>query len=230
MASKRYKEAYKKTDPSKKYLLDEALKYVLESCTAKFDETIEACVRLGVDPKQSDQQVRGAVKLPHGLGREVKVLVFAKGEKEEEAKKAGADYVGDEYIEKIKKGWLDFDRVISTPDMMSVVSQVAKVLGPKGLMPNLKVGTVTNNITQAVQDEKKGKLAYRVEKAGIVHGVIGKKSMGEEKLKENYLSFLASLMKKKPSSSKGIYLKGITLSGTMGSGVNLDIANSQSLL
>lgn len=228
---KRLKAVREKIDRSKSYALDEAFKLVEECATAKFDETVDVSVRLGVDPKQSDQQVRGAVSLPNGLGKEVKVLVFAKGPKEKEAKDAGADYVGaDDLVEKIKGGWLDFDKAIATPDMMATVAKVAKVLGPRGLMPNPKVGTVTMNVTDAVTAEKKGKLSFRVEKAGIIHAGIGKKSMGAQKLKENFVSFLGALMKAKPSSSKGVYLKGINVSSTMGAGITVDVSNAQASL
>ena len=228
---KRLKSLKEKVDRTKTYNVTEALSLVLDTSTAKFDESIEVSVKLGVDPKQSDQQVRGAVALPHGLGKEVRVLVFAKGPKEAEAKEAGADFVGaDDLVEKIKEGWLDFDKVIATPDMMATVSKVAKILGPRGLMPNPKVGTVTMNVAQTVATEKKGKLAYRVEKAGIVHAVIGRKSMGQEKLKDNYVTFMSAISKAKPASSKGVYLRGISMSSTMGPGIFVDITNTQGML
>jgi len=220
---KRLKNARKLVDPAKKYLIADAFKSVVQSATAKFDESIEVAVRLGVDPKQGDQQVRGAIALPHGLGKSVRVVVFAKGPKEAEAKNAGADFVGsDDLVAKINEGWLDFDKCIATPDMMATVSKVAKVLGPRGLMPNPKVGTVTMNVGEAVSAEKKGKLDYRVDKAGIVHAMIGKKSMGETKLKDNFQVLMGSIVKAKPSASKGIYLRSITLSSTMGPGVKVD--------
>jgi large subunit ribosomal protein L1 len=197
---------------------------VVNTATAKFDEAIDVAVVLGVDPKQSDQQVRGAVDLPHGAGKVVRVIVFAKGPKEEEAKSAGADFVGsDELVTKILGGWLDFDKAIATPDMMATVSKVAKVLGPRGLMPNPKVGTVTMNVAAAVAAEKKGKLDFRVDKAAIVHAVIGRKSMGPEKLKDNFSAFMAALMKAKPNTSKGNYLRSVTVSSTMGPGVKMDL-------
>lgn len=228
---KRLKAVRENVDRAKSYSLEEAFQLVESGATAKFDETIDVSVRLGVDPKQSDQQVRGAISLPNGLGKEVKVLVFAKGPKEKEAKEAGADYVGaDDLVEKIKGGWLDFDKAIATPDMMATVAKVAKVLGPRGLMPNPKVGTVTMNVTDAVSAEKKGKLSFRVEKAGIIHVGIGKKSMGVQKLKENFVSFLGAIVKAKPSSSKGVYLRGINLSSTMGAGIRVDVANAQASL
>jgi large subunit ribosomal protein L1 len=223
MANKRFKAASKKVDSTKKYTVDEAFKMVVESATAKFDETIDVALRLGIDPKQSDQQVRGAVALPHGLGKNVKVVVFAKGPKEAEAKNAGADFVGaDDLVAKIQGGWLDFDKCIATPDMMATVSKVAKILGPRGLMPNPKVGTVTMNVGDAVTAEKKGKLDFRVDKAGIVHAGVGKKSMGDTKLRENFLTLLGAIVKAKPASSKGIYLRTISVASTMGPGVKVD--------
>jgi large subunit ribosomal protein L1 len=223
MANKRFKAAAKKIDSTKKYTVEEAFKMVVENATAKFDETIDVALRLGIDPKQSDQQVRGAIALPHGLGKNVKVVVFAKGPKEAEAKNAGADFVGaDDLVAKIQGGWLDFDKCIATPDMMATVSKVAKILGPRGLMPNPKVGTVTMNVGEAVSAEKKGKLDFRVDKAGIVHAGIGKKSMGDTKLRENFLTLLGAIVKAKPASSKGIYLKSIAVSSTMGPGMKLD--------
>lgn len=228
---KRLKAQNEKVDRNESYDVEKALGLVLETATAKFDESIDVSVKLGVDTKQNDQQVRGAVELPHGLGKEVRVIVFAKGPKEEEAKSAGADFVGaDELVEKIKGGWLDFDKAIATPDMMATVSKVAKILGPRGLMPNPKVGTVTMNVSQAVSTEKKGKLAYRAEKAGLVHATIGKKSMGAEKLKDNYVAFLGALMKAKPASSKGVYLQKINMASTMGPGVRVDVSNTQGML
>lgn len=225
---KRLKATREKVERLKKYGKSEAVDLVLDNCNAKFDETIEVAVRLGVDPKQSDQQVRGAVALPHGLGKPVRVLVFAKGLKEAEAKEAGADFVGsDEIVDKIKDGWLDFDKAIASPDMMATVSKVAKILGPRGLMPNPKVGTVTMNIKQAVEAEKKGKLSFRVDKAGIVHAGIGRKSMGAASLKDNLNTFLSALVKAKPASSKGVYLRGISMTSTMGPGVKVDVTNAQ---
>lgn len=223
MKNKRFKAAATKIDSVKKYTVEEAFKVVVESATAKFDETIDVALRLGVDPKQSDQQVRGAIALPHGLGRTVKVIVFAKGPKEAEAKNAGADFVGaDDLVAKIQGGWLDFDKCIATPDMMATVSKVAKILGPRGLMPNPKVGTVTMNVGEAVTAEKKGKLDFRVDKAGIIHAGIGKKSMGDTKLRENFLTLLGAIMKAKPSASKGIYLRTVSVASTMGPGVKMD--------
>lgn len=228
---KRYKNLAAKVDPKTRYTVDEAMKLVVETAGAKFDESIDVAVNLGVDPKQSDQQVRGAVALPHGLGKQVRVVVFAKGAKEAEAKEAGADYVGaDDLVEKILGGWLEFDKCLATPDMMATVSKVAKILGPRGLMPNPKVGTVTMNVGQAVSTEKKGKLAFRVEKAGIVQASIGKKSMGPDKLKDNFLAMMGAIMKAKPATSKGVYLQAITVASTMGPGIKLDVANAQALV
>ncbi len=223
MAGKRFKNAAKKINNEKIYGVEEAFKLVVESATAKFDESIDVALRLGVDPKQGDQQVRGAIALPHGLGKNVRVVVFAKGPKEAEAKAAGADFVGaDDLVAKITGGWLDFDKAIATPDMMATVSKVAKILGPRGLMPNPKVGTVTMNVGEAVASEKKGKLDFRVDKAGIVHAGIGRKSMGEVKLKENFMTLMGAVVKAKPSASKGIYLRTITVASTMGPGVKVD--------
>ncbi|GIW42853.1 MAG: 50S ribosomal protein L1 [Candidatus Binatia bacterium] len=223
--SKRYREIAAKVDRLRRYDLDEALNLALETANAKFDETIEMAVRLGVDPRQADQNVRGTVLLPHGTGKPVRVLVFAKGEKEREAKDAGADYVGGEELAKrIAEGWLDFDRVVATPDMMSVVGRIAKILGPRGLMPNPKAGTVTFEVGKAVSELKAGKVEYRVDKAGIVHVPIGKKSFGLEKLRENALAVLASLLRAKPASAKGTYIQSIAISATMGPGVKVDPA------
>ena len=228
--TKKMKELSEQVDRHAKYSVDEALELVMNGKPAKFDESIDFALRLGVDPKQSDQQVRGAVALPNGLGKEVRVVVFAKGPKEQEAKDAGADHVGaDDLVEKIQGGWLDFDKVLATPDMMVTVSKVAKVLGPRGLMPNPKVGTVTMNIGAAVESEKKGKLSFRVEKNGIVHASIGRKSMGTEKIKENFKAFMSTIVKAKPSSSKGVYLKNIAVSSTMGVGVKVDPADASAL-
>jgi large subunit ribosomal protein L1 len=228
--TKREKTTKAKFDRSKTYSVADAVKLAVETATAKFDESIDVAVKLGVDPSQSDQQVRGAIALPNGLGKAVKVAVFAKGPKEQEAKDAGADIVGaDDLAQKILSGWMDFDRCIATPDMMATVSKVAKILGPRGLMPNPKVGTVTMSVGQAVAAEKKGKLAFRVEKAGIVHATIGRKSMGVDKLRENFNVFMGAILKAKPASSKGIYLQSITMASTMGPGVKVDITSAQAV-
>jgi large subunit ribosomal protein L1 len=223
MAGKKFTASAKKVDATKKYSFEDGVELAVETAPAKFDESIDVAVRLGIDPKQSDQQVRGAIALPHGLGKNVRVVVFAKGPKENEAKAAGADYVGaEDLVEKINGGWLDFDKCIASPDMMATVSKVAKVLGPRGLMPNPKVGTVTMNVGEAVTAEKKGKLDFRVDKAGIVHVSIGRKSMGAQKLKDNFDAFVAAIVKAKPATSKGIYLKSMTVASTMGPGIKLD--------
>lgn len=223
MSGKKFKAAATKVDSAKKYSFADGLKLAVDTAPAKFDESVDVAVRLGIDPKQSDQQVRGAIALPHGLGKNVRVVVFAKGPKEADAKNAGADYVGaDDLVEKINGGWLDFDKCIATPDMMATVSKVAKVLGPRGLMPNPKVGTVTMNVGEAVTAEKKGKLDFRVDKSGIVHVSIGRKSMGAAKLKDNFDAFMGAIVKAKPSTSKGTYLKSIFTASTMGPSIRLD--------
>lgn len=228
--SKRLKMALSQVDRQKKYTPLEALNMIVTGThTVKFDESIDLSLRLGVNPKQSDQQVRGAVSLPHGLGKDIRILVFAKGEKEKEAKDAGATYVGDEeFIHKIKEGWLEFDKVISTPDLMPMVSQVAKILGPRGLMPNPKMGTVTQDIAKAVQAEKKGKLAFRIDKNSIVHASFGRKSLGSDKLKDNLLAILVAIIKAKPATSKGVYLRKLSISSTMGVSFPLDLSKTQS--
>ena len=221
--SKRYLELKKKIDTAERYSVQEAIDIVVASGSAKFDETVNAAIRLGVNPAHADQMVRGAVALPNGLGKKVMVLVFAKGDKEKEAVDAGADFVGaDELVEKIKGGWLEFDRVIATPDMMGSVGKLGKILGPRGLMPNPKVGTVTFDIANAVSELKAGRVEFRVEKAGIIHCPVGKVSFGAEKLKENFMALLETVVKLKPSSSKGIYLRSISLSSAMGPAVKVD--------
>ncbi|MDD4091302.1 MAG: 50S ribosomal protein L1 [Smithellaceae bacterium] len=220
---KRIIAAKKKVEPTRRYTLKEATEMVVSMAGVKFDETVDAAVRLGVNPAHADQMVRGSVVLPNGLGKTVRVLVFAKGEKEKEALDAGADLVGnEEIIEKIKGGWLEFDRVIATPDMMGSVGKIAKILGPRGLMPNPKVGTVTFDIANAVRELKAGKVEFRVEKAGIVHSPVGKVSFGAEKLHENITALLETIIKLKPASSKGTYIKSIAISSTMGAGVKID--------
>lgn len=222
-AGKKYEQAKEKIDQTKRYDLEEALVAVREAAYAKFDESVDIAVKLGVNPKKSDQVVRGSVVLPHGTGKKVKILAFAKGDKEKEALETGVDYAGgEELIEKIKGGWLDFDRVIATPDMMGSVGKVGKILGPRGLMPNPKTGTVTFDIAQVVNDIKKGKIDFRVDKTGIVHAAIGKLSFTTENLKENAVAFLETLVRLKPTSSKGQYIKGVAVSSTMGIGIRLD--------
>jgi large subunit ribosomal protein L1 len=216
-------EAKKKVDRLKRYPVDEALKLVKELAYAGFDESIEVAIRLGVDARKTDQQIRGSVVLPHGTGKELKVLVFAKGDKEVEAREAGADFVGgDEMVEKVQGGWLEFDKAVATPDMMGQVGKLGRVLGPRGLMPNPKVGTVTFEVAHAVKEIKAGKVEYRTEKTGIVHAAIGRRSFEENSLEENLRAFLETIIKAKPAASKGQYLKSITLSSTMGPGVKLE--------
>ena len=214
---KKYAEAAKLFDKQKQYDVAEAIDILKKMDTAKFDETVELAVNLNVDPKYADQQVRGALVLPHGIGKSKTVLVFAQGDKEKEALAAGADYVGaDDLVEKIKGGWLDFDVAIATPNMMGKVGRLGKILGPKGLMPNPKVGTVTMDVTKAVSESKAGKVEYRVDKTAIVHCPIGKKSFGTEKLKQNFNALMDALVKAKPSAAKGQYLKSVSVSSTMG--------------
>ena len=222
---KKLKEALAKVDRAKSYPLQDGINLVKSNTFTKFDETVDVAVRLGVDPRHADQMVRGAVVLPNGLGKDVRVLVFAKGEKEKEARDAGADYVGaEDLVAKIQEGWFDFDTAIATPDMMGVVGKIGKLLGPRGLMPNPKVGTVTFDLARAVKESKSGKVEFRVEKAGIVHAPVGKVSFEGEKLKENILALLDALVKAKPSAAKGTYMKKITISSTMGPGVRLDVS------
>jgi len=212
-------------DRSRKYSVEEAASLVKKAKFAKFDETVDIAVRLGVNPKHADQMVRGAIVLPHGTGQAVRVLVFARGEKDREAREAGADFVGaDDMVAKVNEGFMDFDRVIATPDMMGSVGKLGRVLGPRGLMPNPKVGTVTFDVGTAVREAKGGKVEYRVEKAGIVHARIGKSSFEEKAIAENALAIIQALVKAKPSTAKGTYLKSITLSSTMGPGVRVDPA------
>lgn len=221
---KNYQDAMKLVDRTKLYDTLDAIELVQQTAKAKFDETIELSVRLGVDPRHADQQVRGAVVLPHGTGKTRRVLVIAKGEKQKEAEDAGADFVGgDEMVAKIQtEGWLDFDVVVATPDMMGVVGRIGRVLGPKGLMPNPKSGTVTFDVTKAVNEIKAGKVEYRVDKASIVHVPIGKASFGTEKLRENFSAILEALIKAKPAAAKGKYLKTVTVSSTMGPGIKIN--------
>jgi large subunit ribosomal protein L1 len=210
-------------DRAKKFSVDEAVSLVKKAKFAKFDETVDIAVRLGVNPKHADQMVRGAIVLPHGTGQAVRVLVFAKGEKEREAREAGADFSGsDDMVAKVSEGFMDFDRVIATPDMMGAVGKLGRILGPRGLMPNPKVGTVTFDVGNAVKEAKGGKIEYRVEKAGIVHARIGKSSFSEQALAENASALIGALVKQKPSTAKGTYLRSITVSSTMGPGVKID--------
>lgn len=221
---KNYIESAKLIDRNELYGVDEALDLAVKTAKAKFDETIELHVRLGVDPRHADQQVRGAVVLPNGTGKEVRVLVFAKGEKAQEAKDAGADYVGDtDYVDKIQnENWFDFDVVVATPDMMGVIGRLGRVLGPKGLMPNPKSGTVTFEVGKALEEIKAGKVEYRLDKAAIIHVPIGKKSFGPEKLVENFRAVMDAVVKARPAAAKGQYIKSISVSATMGPGIKIN--------
>lgn len=222
---KSYRAALAKVDRAQRYLLEDGLRLLRDTARAKFDETVEMAIRLGVDPRQADQNVRGTVSLPHGMGKAVRVLAFAKGEKEKEAQEAGADFVGsDELIKKIAEGWFDFDKAVATPDMMAAVGRIGKVLGPRGLMPNPKTGTVTIEIGKAVKEIKAGKLEFRVDKAGIVHVPVGKASFDAEKLIDNARAVLTSILRAKPASAKGNYVRGVTVSTTMGPGIKLDLS------
>jgi large subunit ribosomal protein L1 len=228
---KKYSENRGKINPEVRYELEEGIKLATELSYARFDETVDVAIRLGVDPRHADQMVRGAVLLPHGTGKEVKIVVFAKGEKEKESKEAGADYVGgEELISKISQGWLEFDKAIATPDVMGMVAKLGKILGPRGLMPNPKVGTVTFDVARAIQEIKAGKVEFRVEKAGIIHVPAGKVSFGINKLLENIKALLETIIKLKPASSKGTYLRGIAISTTMGPGIKIDHHQVRNLL
>ena len=221
---KKYQEALKKLDADKLYDPLDAIKLIKEIASAKFDETVEVAVNLNVDTRHADQQIRGAVVLPHGTGKTKTVLVFAKGEKAKEAEQAGADYVGDEdLVQRIQNGWMDFDVAIATPDMMPLVGKLGRVLGPRGLMPNPKVGTVTMDVGRAVKESKGGKVNYRTDKAGVVHVPVGKVSFDPEKLYENFKTLMDTLLKAKPETVKGTYMKNIVLSSTMGPGVKVDL-------
>jgi large subunit ribosomal protein L1 len=223
---KKYLKALEQVDRRKRYSLDEAISLMKKLKYTKFDETADASFRLNVDPKNADQNIKGSVVLPHGLGKQFKVLVFAKGEKEKEAKEAGADYVGSEdLVKKIQEGWLDFDKVIATPDMMGVVKNIGKILGPKGLMPNPKLGTVTMDVAKAVKDAKAGKADFKVDKQGIVHTVFGKTSFDENKLKENFLAIFETIVRMRPPTVKGQYIKSVAISSTMGPGFKLDLSH-----
>ena len=228
---KKFQGAKSKVDPLMRYTFEEAVRGAIESSFVKFDETVDIAVKLGVDPRHADQMVRGSIILPNGIGKEVKVLVFAKGEKEKEAQDAGADFVGnDDLIEQIKGGWFGFDKAVATPDVMGTVGKIGKMLGPRGLMPNAKTGTVTFDVAKAVNELKAGKIDYRVEKAGIVHAPMGKVSFGPEKILENMTAFLDSVVRNKPSSSKGTYIRSIGVSTTMGPGFKIDPAYVKDLL
>jgi large subunit ribosomal protein L1 len=228
---KRYREAAAKVDRNRRYPFSEAVELALQTASSKFDETLDAAVALGVNPRHADQMVRGAVVLPHGLGKTVRVLVFAKGEKEREALEAGADYVGaEDLIERIKGGWLEFDKAVATPDLMGQVGKIGKILGPRGLMPNVKVGTVTFEVAKAVNELKGGKVEFRVDRAGVIHAAVGKASFGADKLLQNLASLMEVLVRLKPATSKGAYMKGIYLSTTMGPGIPVDSSDVKNLL
>jgi len=223
---KRYVEAEKKIDRTRQYSLKDAIELVKQCAYARFDETVDMAINLGIDPKKSDQQVRGSVVLPHGLGKKVRVLVFAKGEKAKEAEKAGADYVGaEDLVQKIQEGWIDFDKAIATPDLMGMVGKLGKILGPRGLMPNPKTGTVTFELEKAIKEAMSGKVDYKTEKGGVVHVSIGKVSFETEKLVDNARAVIDSIIKAKPSSSKGRYLKDLYISSTMGIGIPIDVSS-----
>ena len=228
MAGKKYQTAAKTIDREKRYPLEDAIKMVADNKVAKFDETVETAIRLNVDPRQADQNVRGTVVLPNGTGKTARVLVLTKGDKEREAREAGADFVGGEdLIKKIQEeNWLDFDRVIATPDVMALVGRIGKILGPRGLMPNPKVGTVTFDVAKAVGEVKAGKVDFRVDKAGVVHAPIGKLSFGPDKLNQNAHALLDAIWKAKPSTAKGNYIKSIAVSSTMGPGIRVDVAGA----
>jgi large subunit ribosomal protein L1 len=228
---KRYREAAAKVDRNQRYPFQDAVNLALETASSKFDETVETAVALGVNPRHADQMVRGAVVLPHGLGKTVRVLVFAKGEKEKEALDAGADYAGaDDLIERIKGGWMEFDKAVATPDLMGAVGKIGKILGPRGLMPNVKVGTVTFDVAKAVNEVKGGKVDFRVDRAGVIHAPVGKVSFGSEKLLQNLAALMDTLVRLKPATSKGTYLKGIHLSTTMGPGIPVDTSDVKNLV
>jgi len=228
---KNFLKVKSQVEPGKRYTLQEAIDLSIATARAKFDETIDIAVRLGVNPAHADQMVRGSVVLPHGLGKTVRILVFAKGEKEKEAMDAGADYAGaDELVEKIKGGWLEFDKAVATPDMMGSVGKIGKILGPRGLMPNPKVGTVTFDVATAVAELRAGKVEFRVEKAGIVHSPVGKVSFGAEKIRDNVIALLEVIMKLKPASSKGAYMRSFAVSTTMGPGVKVDPVDIRTVL
>lgn len=228
---KKHIQAKEKVDRKARYQIEEGLQLTLQTAYAAFDENLDIAVCLGVNPKYSDQMVRGGVSLPNGLGKEVRVIAFCKGEKEEEARQAGADQVGaEDLIKKIQEGWLEFEKAVATPDMMSVVGKIGKILGPRGMMPNAKTGTVTFDLAQAIKELKAGKIEYKVDKAGVVHAPLGKVSFGKDKILENMKFFLDSLNKAKPSTAKGTYFRSISLSTTMGPGVKIDTGSIRSFL
>lgn len=227
---KSYRKVLEKVDRNQRYPLEDSLKLVKETARAKFDETVDMAIRLGVDPRQADQNIRGTVALPHGMGKTVRILAFAKGEKEREAQEAGADFVGsDELIKKISEGWLDFDKAVATPDMMAAVGRIGKILGPRGLMPNPKTGTVSLDIGKAVREIKAGKLEFRVDKAGIVHVPVGRASFSAEQLLDNARVVLLTVLRAKPASAKGNYVKGVTVATTMGPGIKIDLTQIRSM-
>jgi large subunit ribosomal protein L1 len=224
MGSKRYREAREMVNKEKRYELDQAIELLKKFPTTKFDETVEVHMNLGVDPRKAEQQIRNSLVLPYGSGKKVKVLVFAEGDKADEAKEAGADYVGvDEYVEKIKSGWLDFDVVVTTPNLMGKIGKLGRILGPRGLMPNPKVGTVTMDIKKAVSESKEGKITYRVDKFANLHIIGGKLSFENKKLKENILTIISAILRERPATLKGVFIKSIALTSTMGPGIKLDI-------
>ncbi len=228
---KKYKKSKEELDLAKRYDFSEGVKLVLECAYARFDESVDLAVRLGVDPRRADQMVRGTVVLPNGTGKSVRVLAFAKGEKEKEALEAGADYAGgDELITKIQGGWLDFDKTVATPDMMGAVGKIGKILGPRGLMPNAKLGTVTFDLGKVIREIKSGKIDFRVEKSGIVHAPVGRVSFGADKILENVATFMDTIMRLKPSASKGTYIRTIAISTTMGPGIKIDPGTLKVLL
>ncbi len=228
---KKYNDAKAKIDRTKRYSFEEAVKLALDTAYAKFDESVDVAVVLGVDPRHADQMVRGSVVLPHGTGKSPRVVVFAKGDKAKEAEAAGADYVGaEDLIKKIQEGWLEFDKAVATPDMMPLVGRIGKILGPRGLMPSAKTGTVTWDVAKAVKDIKSGKIDFKVDRAGVVHAPVGRVSFGPEKILENLAAFFDAVLKAKPSGAKGQYIKSVTLSTTMGPGIKVDPADVKNLL
>lgn len=228
---KNFRKAEEENNTAEKYSVEEAVTKSLDSSFAKFDETVDVSLKLGVDPKYSDQMVRGAVSLPHGLGKNVRVAVFCKGEKQAEAKAAGADYVGaEDLVAKIKEGWLDFDAAVATPDVMALVGQIGRVLGPRGLMPNAKTGSVTFDVDKAVKELKAGKVDYKVDKAGVLHAPLGKVSFGPEKIQDNLKAFLDSVNRAKPSGAKGAYMQSMAISTTMGPGMKVDMSKVKNFM